>query len=177
MAITKITARKSIEEIGVRRNVLEDLALKILYLLGEVSLHELARHMELHPGIIEELFQRLRKDQLCQVTGMSGRVQSITTTSAGKSRALELLAQNQYSGPAPVSLDDYVNHVHAQSVRDAKITPKEMNRVFKHLLVNPQALNQLGTAVQSGRSIFLYGPTGTRKTTIAETLTRLFDQD
>lgn len=177
MATTKISACKSIEEIGVRRNVLEDLALKILYLLGEVSLHELARHMALHPAIIEELFQRLRKDQLCQVTGMSGRVQSITTTSAGKSRALELLTQNQYSGPAPVSLDDYVNHVHAQSVRDAKITPKEMNRVFKHLVLNTQTLNQLGTAVLSGRSIFLYGPTGTGKTTIAETLTRLFDQD
>ncbi len=177
MATTKISACKSIEEIGVRRNVLEDLALKILYLLGEVSLHELARHMALHPGIVEELFQRLRKDQLCQVTGMSGRVQSITTTSAGKSRALELLAQNQYSGPAPVSLDDYVNHVHAQSVRDAKITPTEMNRVFNHLVLNTQTLNQLGTAVLSGRSIFLYGPTGTGKTTIAETLTRLFDQD
>jgi predicted ATPase with chaperone activity len=177
MATTTIPVCKSIEEIGVRRNVLEDLALKILYQLGEVSLHELARQMELHPGIVEELFQRLRKDQLCQVTGMSGRVQSITTTSAGKSRALELLAQNQYSGPAPVSLDDYVNHVHAQSVRDAKITPKDMNRVFKHLVLNTQILNQLGTAVLSGRSIFLYGPTGTGKTTIAETLTRLFDQD
>ena len=177
MVTITIPACRSIEEIGVRRNVLEDLALKILYLLGEVSLHELARHMGLHAGIVEELFQRLRKDQLCQVTGMSGRVQSFTTTSAGKSRALELLAQNQYNGPAPVSLNDYVNHVHAQSVRDAKITPKDMNRVFKNLVLNTQTLNQLGTAVVSGRAIFLYGPTGTGKTTIAETLTRLFDRD
>jgi DNA-binding MarR family transcriptional regulator len=72
-----ISASRSIEEIGVRRNLLEDLALKILYLVGEMSLHELARHMGLRPGMVEELFQRLRKDQLCQVTGMAGRRQGV----------------------------------------------------------------------------------------------------
>ena len=177
MATAMISARRSIEEVGIRRTLLEDLALKILYQLGEISLHELARHMGLYPSIVEELFQRLRRDQLCQVTGMAGRAQSITTTSAGKSRALELLAQNQYNGPAPVSLDDYVKHIYAQSMRDTKITPKDMIRVFKNLVLSTQTLDQLGTAVLSGRSIFLYGPTGTGKTTIAETLTRLFAHD
>lgn len=178
MATTMISASNSIEEIGVRRNLLEDLALKILYLVGEMSLHDLSRHMGLRPGMVEELFQRLRKDQLCQVTGMAGNVQRITTTSAGKSRALELLAQNQYTGPAPVSLDDYVSRTRAQSVRDIQITPKDMNRAFEHLVIDTQILNQLGTAVLSGRAIFLYGPTGTGKTTIAEALTHLFfDQD
>jgi len=77
MATTMISASRSIEEIGVRRNLLEDLALKILYLVGEMSLHELAQHMGLRPGMVEELFQRLRKDQLCQVTGMAGRRQGV----------------------------------------------------------------------------------------------------
>jgi predicted ATPase with chaperone activity len=45
------------------------------------------------------------------------------------------------------------------------------------LVLDEQVMNQLGTAVVSGRSIFLYGPTGTGKTTIAETLTRLFFSD
>jgi len=177
MTTTIIKTSDSIEETGVRRNLLEDLALKILYLVGEMSLHELSRHIRLGPSMVEELFQRLRKDQLCQVTGMAGRVQCITTTSAGKSRALELLAQNQYTGPAPVSLDDYVSRIRAQSVRGIQIIPRDMNRAFKHLVLDTQTLNQLGTAVMSGRSIFLYGPTGTGKTTIAEALTNLFDQD
>jgi MoxR-like ATPase len=38
-------------------------------------------------------------------------------------------------------------------------------------------LNQIGTSVLSGRAVFLYGATGTGKTTIAVTLTRLFEQD
>jgi predicted ATPase with chaperone activity len=177
MATTMISASRIIEEIGVRRNLLEDLALKILYLVGEMSLHELARHMGLSLGIVEELFQRLRKDQLCQVTGMTGSVHRITTTSGGKSRALELLAQNQYAGPAPVSLNDYVSRVRTQTVRGMKVTPRDLNRAFEHLVLDAPILNQIGTAVVSGRAIFLYGPTGTGKTTIAETITRLFHRD
>jgi len=177
MALTLISPSRSIEEIGVRRNLLEDLSLKILYLVGEMTLHELAIHMGLTLGMVEELFERLRWDQLCQVTGMIGNIHRITTTSGGKSRALELLAQNQYTGPAPVSLKDYVSRTRAQGVLDMKITPGDLSRAFEHLVIDMQTLTQLGTAVLSGRAIFLYGPTGTGKTTIAETLTRLYDQD
>src|SRR5512139_2578317 len=176
-ATTKILATRSMEEIGVRKNLLEDLALKIVYLIGEVSLHELARHMGLHLILVEELFQRLRKDQLCQVTGMERNVHCITTTSAGKSRALELLANNQYVGPAPVSLEDYVKRVNAQTVRNIKITPQDLHGAFEELVLDTRMLNQIGTSVLSGRAVFLYGATGTGKTTIAVTLTRLFEQD
>ncbi len=177
MATAMISVSRSLKEIGVRRNLLEDLALKILYLVGEMSVRELAQHMGLGLGMVEELFQRLRKDQLCQVTGMNGSVHRITTTSSGKSRALELLTQNQYAGPAPVSLDDYISRTRAQSVRGIGITPKDMKCTFEHLVLDHQILDDLGTAVLSGHSIFLYGPTGTGKTTIAETLPRLFHND
>jgi predicted ATPase with chaperone activity len=126
---------------------------------------------------VEELFERLRKDQLCQVTGMDKGVHRITTTSGGKTRALELMSQNSYSGPAPVSLADYVDRVRAQGVKNMKVTPKDLHRAFEDLVLDARMLDQLGTAVLSGRALFLYGPTGTGKTTIAETLTRLFDLD
>ena len=136
MATTMISASGSIEEMGVRRNLLEDLALKILYLVGEMSLNELARHMGIGTAMVDELFQRLRKDQLCQVTGMTGNVHRITTTSTGRSRALELLAQNQYAGPAPVSLEDYVTRIRAQSVRSIEVTPEDLKRAFEHLVLD-----------------------------------------
>ena len=177
MAAAKIVISRSIEETGIRKNLLEDLALKIIYRVGEISLNELARHMGLSYKIVEDLFQRLRRDQLCQVTGMAGGTHRVTASSGGKSRALELLAQNQYVGPAPVSLEDYVERIEAQSVRGIRITPEDVTRAFEELVLDGATLNQLGVAATSGRGIFLYGPTGTGKTTIAETLTRLFDHD
>ncbi|HEX7373195.1 MAG TPA: hypothetical protein VF372_10250 [Thermodesulfobacteriota bacterium] len=177
MTANGISASNSIEGVGIRRNLLEDLALKSLYLIGEMTLQELARQMGLNLPMVEELFQRLRKDHLIHVTGMAGNVHRVTTTSGGKSRALELLAQNQYAGPAPVSLEDYVQRIRGQSVRSMGVGPADVERAFEELVLDRQTLTRLGTALVSGRAIFLYGPTGTGKTTIAETLTKFFYDD
>ena len=177
MTTVSIAAPKSIEQTGVRRNLLEDLALKIVYMTGEISLLDLGRQMGLNRHIVEELFERVRREQLCQVTTMDKGVYRITTTSAGKSRALELLTQNQYTGPAPVSLSEYVSRVGAQSVLAIQVTPAGVTKAFEDVVLEAETLKWLGTAVVSGRALFLYGPTGTGKSFIAETLTRLFDND
>jgi predicted ATPase with chaperone activity len=175
---SRLEAPVSVEATRIRRKLLEDLALKTLYVLGELTLRELAEHMCVALSIVEELFQRLRKDQLCQVTGMSGGVHRIVTTSEGKVRAVELLMQSQYVGPVPVALDEYVDRVHAQSVRNLDVEPASVDRSFEHLVLEAQVLTQLGTAVVSGKAIFLYGPPGTGKTTVAEALWHLFgDED
>jgi pilus assembly protein CpaF len=177
MPIATIPAPKSVDEIGVRRNLLEDLALKIIYMADELSLHELARRMQVGLRVADELFQRLRKDRLCEVTGMEGTVHRFITTTAGRSRALELMAQNRYTGPAPVSFNDYKTRIQAQSVRDIKITPADVERAFKDLVLDAETLNRLGSAAVSGRALFLHGPAGTGKTLMAETLSRLFMED
>jgi predicted ATPase with chaperone activity len=108
---------------------------------------------------------------------MAGGVHRIVTTSEGKNRALELLSLNQYAGPAPVSLEDYVLLVHQQTVRQLQVEPASVSAAFEELVLDPQILGQLGTAVVSGRAIFLYGPSGTGKTTVADHLWRLFLND
>src|SRR5215471_14838809 len=112
-----IMVPQAMEDLGVRRSLVEDLALKTLYLQGELTLVELADLMRLSFAVIEEVFGRLRKEHLCEVTGMFSGVHCITATSQGKVRALELLSLNQYSGPTPVSLEQYVRMVRTQSVR------------------------------------------------------------
>src|SRR5438876_607165 len=172
-----INAPRTAEETGIRRKVLEDLTLKTMYLMGELSLHDLAEHLRLSLRIVDDAFQRLRKDQLCQVTGMAGAVHRVVLTAEGKGRALEALAINQYVGPLPVSLVDYVNQVRAQTVRRMDVTPPAVQKAFEDLVLDPQVLRQLGSALVSGKAVFLYGPSGTGKTTVAETLSCLFEQE
>ncbi|HET8668753.1 MAG TPA: hypothetical protein VFM10_12290 [Terriglobales bacterium] len=177
MSTAAMAAPSHVQDLGIRRSVLEDLALKIFYLQGELSLGELSEQMHVNLGVADELFQRLRKEQLVEVTGMTGAVHRVTTSSQGKSRAMELLAINGYAGPAPVSFGDYVGHVRAQTIQDLKVGPDDVKKAFQHLVLEPQMLTRLGTALTSGRAIFLYGSTGTGKTTIAEALTRLLSRE
>lgn len=177
MSTAAVPAPATLEALGVGRNLLEDLALKTIYLNGEISVQELAGRMKINRSLADELFFRLRQESLCEVTGMIGPVHRVQTTSSGKQRALELLSLNQYAGPAPVSLDDYIRQVKLQSIRRIDVKPAEMERAFQHLVLDKQVLGQLGTAVISGRAIFLYGSTGTGKTTLAETLTAIFHRD
>lgn len=172
-----LSAPESLSEVGVPKSLLEDLALKTLHLAGSSSVRELATKMTLTLGVVDELFRRLRAEQLCEVTGMTGNISQIAITSRGRTRALELLSMNQYVGAAPVSLESYIQLVRQQSVRSREIHMPEVRRAFSHLVLDDRMLRKLGAAVSSGSSIFLYGPSGTGKTTIATTLSRLFGLD
>jgi len=172
-----LSAPESLSEVGVPKSLLEDLALKTLYVAGSSSVRELATKMTLTLGVVDELFRRLRAEQLCEVTGMTGNISQIAITSRGRTRALELLSMNQYVGAAPVSLESYIQLVRQQSVRSREIHMPEVRRAFSHLVLDDRMLRKLGAAVSSGSSIFLYGPSGTGKTTIATTLSRLFGLD
>jgi predicted ATPase with chaperone activity len=172
-----LSAPEALSEVGVPKNVLEDLALKTLYLASSLSLRELAAKMTLTLGVVDELFRRLRAEQFCDVTGMTGNIPQIAITSRGRTRGLELLSMNQYVGAAPVSLESYIQLVRKQSVRSKEIHLPDVRRAFSHLVLDDKMLRKLGAAVTSGASIFLYGPSGTGKTTIATTLSRLFGLD
>jgi predicted ATPase with chaperone activity len=172
-----LQAPETVADAGVPRAVLEDLALKSLAVAGSSSLRELAKKMRLPFRVVDELFRRLRTDQLCEVTGMTGNIAEVAITSRGRSRALDLLSLNQYTGVAPVSLQSYVQRVRQQSVRNLEIHLPEIQCAFAHLVLDPKILAKLGTALNSGGSIFLYGPTGAGKTTIAMALARAVASD
>lgn len=169
-----IEVPKSVEETGVRRNVLEELALKILYTTVEMTLREMATRMRVSLPVVQELFQALRKGVLVEIKGLTEGTYLITTTSEGKTRALELLSQNHYVGPAPVSLPDYVKRVRSQSVRNFAVRPDDLERAFSHLVLSRQMITQLGTALVSGTSIVLYGSTGTGKSSVAEAIPEVY---
>lgn len=166
---------QALEETGIRRGLLEDLALKTLYLNGEMSLRELSDRTCLGLGVIDEIFKFLRKEQLCEVRGMVGRSHRISATSQGKSRASELLAVNPYAGPAPVSLMDYGTRVRTQSVQQTQIQRSDLIRALHPLVLSDDVIYRLGTAAVSGASIFLHGPAGTGKTSIAKSLPAIYN--
>lgn len=167
----------SLSETGVREAILEDLALKTLYIAGPFSILDLASSTRLSFEVADQLFAKMRSKVLCQVTGMTGNVPHIAITSQGRTRALELLSQNQYAGPAPISLESYVEQVRKQSVRNVEVRPADVERAFKDMVIDPKMMSQFGSALNSGAGIFLYGPPGTGKTSTAEKLSHVLAED
>jgi len=164
-------------ELGVRRAVVEDLAVKTLYLTGTVSTRELARQMHLSVNVADELVGRMRSSLLCQVMGMTANLATVALTDQGRKRGLELLAQSQYAGAAPVSLESYVTQVRKQSVRNMVVRKEDVERAFGELIIDAKVLGQIGTGLNSGASIFVHGPAGVGKTAIAETMSRVLSED
>jgi len=174
MEAASLTAPQSIADTGLRKSLLEDLAVKILFLSGEMTLVDLSDRMCLSLAAIEEIFQFLRKEQLCEVKGITRGTHRITISANGKSRASELLSLNQYAGPAPVTLMDYTLRVHSQSVQQTEIKAADLDRAFHELVLPDELIARLGVAIVSGSSIFLYGPSGTGKTSIAVKIPGIF---
>jgi MoxR-like ATPase len=164
-----------IERTGIRRGLLEDLALKILYLSGEMTLIDLSDRLCLSLGVVEEIFQFFRKEGLCEVKGMSGGTHRIASSAEGRQRAADLLSLNQYTGPAPVSLADYIARITRQSVQASGVRPEQLEFAFQELVLTDDMLLRLGTAVVSGTSMFLYGPPGTGKTSLANRITNIYN--
>ncbi len=168
---------QTIAEVGVRQAVLEDLALKILYLSGSLSILELSDKIRLSFEVANELFARMRAERYCQVTGMKSNIPQIAITSEGRSRAMELLSHSHYAGAAPVSLESYVEQTRKQGVQNVSVGPADVKRAFAHLVIDDKTLAQFGTALNSGAALFLYGPPGTGKTTMAAAMASVLAVD
>jgi len=108
---------------------------------------------------------------------MSGNVPLVGVSDKGRTRAIELLGHNSYTGAAPVSFESYVEQVKKQTIRNVSVHAADVERAFAHLVIDPDMLAHFGTALNSGSSVLLYGPAGTGKTTIAEVLSRVIAED
>ena len=91
-------------------------------------------------------------------------------TGAGIARAREALERSQYAGPAPVPLKTYNESILRQSKGRPTVISRNLQQALSDLVISERIFQRLGPAINSGTSIFLYGPPGNGKTTIARTI-------
>jgi len=169
-------APRSIEETGLSVGFLSDLVLKVLYFEGYISGHEVAEAIKLpFKNITDRILEFLKRDRLIEVKGSSGGTYAESAyeyviTGKGIERAREIMDRGQYAGPAPVSLQSYKNAIRKQALEDVIIGPDNVRQALSHLVLSDAVLNQIGPAINSGRSIFLFGDPGNGKTSIAEAI-------
>lgn len=168
---------KKMEDLGLSEGFLQDLALKIMYFQGQMTGHEIAEEMHLpFANIVSKIMEFLKREQMCEVRGSGGlgaASYQYIITMKGSSRAREKLERTTYVGPAPVPWDNYVAAIKQQGAQRLKVNPKRMKQSLSHLVLEENVFSKIGPAANSGKSIFLYGPPGNGKTTIAESIGRM----
>lgn len=165
---------RSIEDTGLSLSYISDLVVRALYLMGEMTGQQLVELLHLpYDNIIDQAITYLRREQMMEIKGSGGigeQAYRYQATSKGHNRAREIGERSQYLGPAPVPLSAYAKIMDKQTVQGSITTTEGIRQAFSNIVINEALLHQLGPAINSGRSIFLFGHPGNGKTTIAETI-------
>lgn len=166
---------KTVEETGLTLGFLVELSCKTLYFGGVMTLSSISEKLALPVSVANDVMEFLKKERLAEVK-KGGDIRATYTyalTDLGRERAREHLQLSGYVGAAPVTLQQYTEVTKKQTVRKMAVNREAMARAFEGVVLAPGLLERLGPAVNSGRSIFLYGPSGNGKTFIAEKLAQV----
>jgi hypothetical protein len=171
---TPLPPPATIEETGLHPDTLAQLLLKTL-VAGEASGTDLSNKVRLPYSVLDALIQHARVEKLVEVRGAGGAGSAgyrYALTDLGRDRANQFLDMSRYVGPAPVALGQYNAYVRACMAARPYVDKDKLSTGFEQLIVSKPMLDQLGPAVNSGKSLFLYGAPGNGKTVVAEGIGR-----
>jgi predicted ATPase with chaperone activity len=163
---------KSMEDTGLTKLNLADLVLKVLYFSGDLTGHAISDIVKLpFTGVLDTIVTFLKNEKYIEIRGGSSIGEAgyrYIISGKGIEKAQEAMERNQYAGPAPVSLEQYIEAVYAQNREKLVVHQIDLRKIMTNLVISDEMLSKVGPAANSGTSIFLYGPPGNGKTTIAE---------
>lgn len=165
-----------VEDTGLSGLWLQDLTLKILYYLGYLTGFKIAEQLALpFTGVVDQILDVMKREKLVEIKsaqqmGLGEGTYVYGITNLGIERAREALERSQYAGSAPVPLEDYCKAILAQSRKRMVVTDSDLRKALQSMVLPETCFERIGPAVNSGTSIFLYGPPGNGKTTIARAI-------
>jgi hypothetical protein len=164
---------QTFNDLGISESLVLDLVLRRMLIEGYSSLQGLSRSLRLSVPIVDIVFKHMRGQQLVEIKGMTGNDYNFILSAAGKQLAGERFQVSQYAGACPVSLNEYQSATKVQAAK-VLVDRKTLRNAFSDLIVSDRMLDQLGPAIISQNSIFVYGPTGNGKTSLAERMLRVY---
>ncbi len=167
----------SLPRLGVRDTDVEAIILKLLMNVGPRLGREIAKHIRVPLSLIAGLLRHSKEDRLVALKQASVAGDYVyELTELGIERARRCWQHCTYYGAVPVSMQEYVASVHAQSVRKQNPKVGDIRRAFHDLSVPQDMVIRLAQAVNSGLGLFLFGAPGNGKTLMACRLVRAFGE-
>ncbi len=162
----------SLEDTGLELPFLSDLVLKAIYYNNAITAQRTTEILCLpYFNVIERALTMLKREELVEVSGSNGFGElgyQYAIAPKGMVRVHEVMDRTTYLGPAPVTLEDYIAVVKAQAIGEVRVSPADIRAAMADLVLEEATMDIIGQAVNTGRSLFLFGHPGNGKTVMAE---------
>jgi hypothetical protein len=168
---------ESLRATGIDENELVSLLMKLIYTWRLESTRDFAEAIKLPSHLVGELVRISTERKLLYARGMRGdnsNSMNYALTDEGRRWAGDALKRSQYTGPAPVTLEEFNDRVNMQKITNEIVTFDRVRKNLSDLAMENTLIEQSGPALNSGRAILLYGPPGNGKTTFALRLANVF---
>ncbi len=168
---------ETIEATGLDETELLALMMKQIYSFRLQSTREYSDAIKLPAHIIAKLVRTAVERKLLYAKGVrpdNSTVMTYDLTDEGRRWAMDALNRSQYTGPTPVTLEQFNERVNMQKITNELVTFDRVNENLRDLAMETSLIEQAGPALNSGRAILLYGPPGNGKTTFALRLVNVF---
>jgi predicted ATPase with chaperone activity len=160
-------------------DLITQLVIKLLHFNADCTGVEIAHRVGLEFAVVEPILETVKRSHQCEVVGggaLGAPSFRYRITDQGRRRAQLFLEHNQYVGAAPVPLAQYREYMtKLQQATRRTVTPAAVRQAVSHLVLSDRVVNQIGPAVTSGQSLFIYGAPGNGKTVIAQALHSLLE--
>jgi hypothetical protein len=164
-------APQTIEEAKLEDGVLTDLALKVAYTSARFGPENVAERLRLAAPVALACCRHLSGEGWVEETMSSTREKPVfRITERGRIHAERVMAVSGYMGPAPVSLEAYSAMTRWEFGNAPEVKPEHVLAALSQLVLAPQAVEMAGLAVSSGRSLFVYGPSGNGKSSVGRAI-------
>ncbi len=169
---------KLLEDTKLNTILIEDLIYKVLLSRGVMTGREIATELCLPFAMLAPMLTDLKNRLFIgHKNAASMGDYEYVLADPGREKAISAIEYSAYVGSAPVQYNDYLESVTRQSIRREQPDEATVDKAFSDLVLDPKLFNIIGPAVNSGRGLFLYGAPGNGKTSIAERISRCFQND
>lgn len=163
---------------GIDELDLLGLLMKLIYVGRLETPRQFIDAIKLPYHIVAVLIQMAVDRQLLRTLGMRGGSSSIDMsfafTEEGKRWTIDALERLRYTGPAPVTLEEFTLQVSLQKLTNELVTFERIGKGLGELTFDASILEQSGPALNSGRAMLLYGPPGNGKTSFAQSISNVY---
>lgn len=173
-AFTLLHAPNKVADLGLPAGLVEDLFMRRVLTERLTTIGKASDALSISHPVGDEVAETLRQKNLVEYHGVEGRDYRISLTEQGQRLTSERMQSGRHVARMPVPLADYQTLVGLQGA-EITLTREKAKAAFSDMVLEDAILDQIGPAFLSEGAIFFYGPPGTGKTSLAERMSRFYD--